>query len=470
MHIGQVLDRGISTGPRFRKHTPWITSPLTNTTNAHNHTGQPSAETSASDLIADQAMGRRRQGVPQFQQRHESTTIELFYDLFFVANLSSFSNNHEIVDAKTLRNYIGFFTILWFTWLQTSLFDVRFAADSCFDRVCKAFSFAIMTGFAMVGVLYDTTNVEGNSRIFQIMSLILMSSRLILIVQYGVVFIYVRQYHNTRTPLLATMGALFVAAAIFLGTYWGFNVTESTNHDGVEVVKLAHPDIYLAWYIVAVLEAAPMGPCADGMLFSVALSNLVENIPDSVNTTLGLAQYLEDGINTIDGWNKQSQLAQFYDYNYNLTSLRNITITPYNSTQWWDEADPILSDLVNGVATAIFNQFGVEGPETHDHSVHETLQQKTEALKNVFGTVFVYFYIAAGSFLLVLATLYWFGKTQKSLGEWLSILLRSLVGIGIGLLCLFSFSDTDAADAFILSTWQIGVVVIAYFIGKSQCM
>jgi hypothetical protein len=187
-----------------------------------------------------------------------------------------------------------------------------------------------------------------------------------------------------------------------------------------------------------------------------------------VNTTLGLAQYLEDGINNIDGWNKQSQLAQFYNYNYNLTSLRNITITPFNSTQWQDEAYPILTDLLYGIFNAIFHQFGVEGPEPHDHNVHQTLTQKTDALMNVFGTVFVYFYIAAGSFLIVLATLYWFGKTQKSLGEWLSILLRSLVGIGIGLLCLFSFSDGHEGSAFIFSTWQIGVVVIAYFIGKSQ--
>lgn len=113
-----------------------------------------------------------------------------------------------------------------------------------------------MTGFAMVGVLYDTTNVENNSKIFQIMSLVLMSSRLILIMQYGVVLIYVRQYRNTLIPLLATMATLLIAAAVFLGTYWGFDVTESTNAQGQEVARLAHPDIYLAWYIVVILEAA----------------------------------------------------------------------------------------------------------------------------------------------------------------------------------------------------------------------
>jgi low temperature requirement protein LtrA len=144
---------------------------------------------------------------------------------------------------------------LWFTWLETSLFDVRFASDSFFDRICKAFSFGIMTGFAMVGVLYDTTNVEHNAKAFQAMSLILMASRLILLVQYGVILLYVRQYHHTRIPLLATMVTLLIAAAVFLGTYWGFNVADSTDHSGEEVTSLAHPDTYLAWYVVAVLEA-----------------------------------------------------------------------------------------------------------------------------------------------------------------------------------------------------------------------
>ena len=107
MHIGQVLNRGTSTGPRFRKPTPWITSPLTEpAANAHGHAGQTSAGTSASDLIAGQGVERRGQEVPRFQQRHESSTIELFYDLFFVANLTSFNNNHEIVDAKSKSLYV----------------------------------------------------------------------------------------------------------------------------------------------------------------------------------------------------------------------------------------------------------------------------------------------------------------------------------------------------------------------------
>jgi hypothetical protein len=65
-----------------------------------------------------------------FERHEESTAIELFYDLFFVANLTTFSNIHKITDVKTLTSYIGFFSILWFTWCLTSMYDIRFVSDS----------------------------------------------------------------------------------------------------------------------------------------------------------------------------------------------------------------------------------------------------------------------------------------------------------------------------------------------------
>ena len=37
-----------------------------------------------------------------FKTRHESTAIELFYDLFFVANLTVFTDKHEIDDPQCM--------------------------------------------------------------------------------------------------------------------------------------------------------------------------------------------------------------------------------------------------------------------------------------------------------------------------------------------------------------------------------
>lgn len=88
-----------------------------------------------------------------------------------------------------------------------------------------------MTGFAVVGTLYvpdalDISNEESpfeyDGNAFQAMAIILMASRLALVVQYGIVFWYVKGYEKCKAPLLATMGSLFITAMVFLGTFWGF--------------------------------------------------------------------------------------------------------------------------------------------------------------------------------------------------------------------------------------------------------
>jgi len=95
-------------------------------------------------------------GLPQFVRHDESTTIELFYDLFFVANLTTFTSVHEVNSRKALTSYIGFFCVLWFTWCQTSLYDVRFMADSWLERIAKACHLGVMVGLSIIGPNYDT--------------------------------------------------------------------------------------------------------------------------------------------------------------------------------------------------------------------------------------------------------------------------------------------------------------------------
>ena len=47
---------------------------------------------------------------PEFVKHSSSTNYELFYDLWFVANLEVFSNLHEITDVPKLTGYIGYVT------------------------------------------------------------------------------------------------------------------------------------------------------------------------------------------------------------------------------------------------------------------------------------------------------------------------------------------------------------------------
>lgn len=49
----------------------------------------------------DQAFYDEDPDEPVLKRAHEASTIQLFYDLFFVANLTTFTNVHEIDDADS---------------------------------------------------------------------------------------------------------------------------------------------------------------------------------------------------------------------------------------------------------------------------------------------------------------------------------------------------------------------------------
>lgn len=175
--------------------------------------------------------------------------------------------------------------------------------------------------------------------------------------------------------------------------------------------------------------------------------------------------WYETGLEHVEGLFKKGQLEESYNYRLNLTTLANITAT-YRSDKWHEEADSVLVDLWVGIANAIFEHFGIEAPEPAGKEETSVVVAKLAASLNVFATVFAYFYIAAGAFLLLLAVMYWFGKTKKSVGEWLSILVRVVFGVCVAMFCLFSFIENGAQDGFTSSFWPIPVVMIAYFIGK----
>lgn len=116
---------------------PWIESPLQNV--------------SSDDLT--------------LELRHESSRLELCFDLFFIANLSTYTSTHSIVDTSTLVAYIGLFAIIWFTWFQITLYDVRFSVDSVWERFCKLWQFVIFVGFALVGSSFNPGGKEHNNTV-----------------------------------------------------------------------------------------------------------------------------------------------------------------------------------------------------------------------------------------------------------------------------------------------------------------
>ena len=132
-----------------------------------------------------------------------------------------------------LSQYVGFFGLLWMTWYNVSLYDVRFATDSVFERIFKALQFGAMIGFAVSGPQFDvgedTATITGNSdnvqlnvipdpnfSSFRALTLMMMLSRIVLVFQYLQALWFTRKYRQARLPLAVVAATHALAAVIFL--------------------------------------------------------------------------------------------------------------------------------------------------------------------------------------------------------------------------------------------------------------
>ena len=83
--------------PKLRyRALPLIASPLVqhDEVQSHDHGSEYSSTLKGGEAVT--VRGAHDKGVPAFREREEASSIELFYDLFFVANLTSFTNVHAI--------------------------------------------------------------------------------------------------------------------------------------------------------------------------------------------------------------------------------------------------------------------------------------------------------------------------------------------------------------------------------------
>ncbi|KAK3994422.1 hypothetical protein QBC44DRAFT_357302 [Cladorrhinum sp. PSN332] len=177
-------------------------------------------------------------GLPDFERHEEATNIEVFYDLFFAANLCVYFENQDISSLEQFGTFVAYFTLLWFNWAALGLFDVRFVTDSIFERCVRAVHFGVCVGFAVVVPTFNLHDQK--ARTFQTFSIILMVSRVTLAIQYASVLLYVRKYKNTQVPLGLMVILNFVAGMIYLGVAFAFK-------DGTG-------KLYLVWYIVTAIE------------------------------------------------------------------------------------------------------------------------------------------------------------------------------------------------------------------------
>ncbi|KID82654.1 Low temperature requirement A [Metarhizium guizhouense ARSEF 977] len=183
---------------------------------------------------------RYRDDAPEFQRHEQANMLEIFFDLFFAASYTVFSKNQSVTSSSRIAGYIGYFTVLWFTWLAVALYDVRFVTDSIFERVARAVHLGVMVGFAVVAPNFrpEENNHQGT---LQAMSLILMISRLCLAAEYSSILWHVRKFKKVRSAFYAQIAVHSVAALIYLGI--SFHLQHHHSH------------VFITWYIICAAEA-----------------------------------------------------------------------------------------------------------------------------------------------------------------------------------------------------------------------
>jgi hypothetical protein len=102
MKLSHVLSRTQSNESLVsRKHVPWTASPLDKIamSSSGREGSPPEDKVNVNERVVQFSNPHSHpqiDAVPIFKPHRESSTIELFYDLFFVANLTVFTKNHEV--------------------------------------------------------------------------------------------------------------------------------------------------------------------------------------------------------------------------------------------------------------------------------------------------------------------------------------------------------------------------------------
>ncbi|KAK6351219.1 hypothetical protein TWF718_004389 [Orbilia javanica] len=483
--------------------------------------------------------------------RHaEATWVELFYDLFFVANLTTFTDSHQINDGDTLQSYIGYFAILWFTWLQAALFDLRFGGDSLIQRIAKALQIGVMVGFSAINSKFDPRYPEENWQAFKTLSLLLFASRFAIAIQYFVVWWTVRQYTKTKMPLLLMSILMFISMILFLGLAFSFSATSNTKG-------------YIGWYVVLSLEAVlvlsislkwkivgfkgthliqrmglltliVMGEGIIGLCRATSLTNegvgatswsptlsgqaisgilciyfiymlYFDDEPNYVYSTvpqqlwailhfpfhLAVILFVEgqqqlmiwqgiitalnilgsnldtaynDGGQTNGGVIANSVLDVINDF-FPEETAKIVASEPafvFNLAPMRDSGDAtFIRDQIDKLwdlcAYAIFSGYHIEAPANNDQLFNS--DRKFEGFSRIYNLVVVYFFVAAGGFLLILALFTYLMKWPKDRYEWLHISYRAVFGLVIGLVATVATSKRRM-DGFVTSPWVVPMMML----------
>ena len=131
----------------------------------------------------------------------------------------------------------------------------------------------------------------------------------------------------------------------------------------------------------------------------------------------------------------------------------------------YEAVDSIVGTLVN----ATFKFFKIQASKKNQSKTQKDSSAKPDPFRDlinvlkVYDLVFVYFFIAAGLTLVMMAVLIALAKKGKCAGDYAAILLRLVVGCGLAMISIVKI-NTAAQQNFLYSVWMLPSVLLGLFV------
>lgn len=172
--------------------------------------------------------------------------------------------------------------------------------------------------------------------------------------------------------------------------------------------------------------------------------------------------------------------ANFSTFSKDLLKIVEADAGKFNVTQYiydlaaesaWDTeaafaaVDGIFGTLIN----ATFKFFKIQASKKNLSKTQKDTTIKPDPLVVLYDTlkvydlVFVYFFIAAGLTLVMMALLIALAKKGKCAGDYAAILLRLVVGCGLAMISIVKV-NTAAQQDFLYSAWMLPSVLLGLFV------
>jgi hypothetical protein len=151
-------------------------------------------------------------------------------------------------------------------------------AHCVFERCAKVMHFGVMVGFAVVGPAWEPGKETYSLQNYEVLSFILMVSRLVLAAQYGVTLWFVRKHRKIILPLSLVIGSTLIAALI------DSSITAALPKEMCDIAsttcKPYKTNIHLAWYIIGAVEIViTIGISCYWRIISFKGTHLVQRMP-----------------------------------------------------------------------------------------------------------------------------------------------------------------------------------------------